>query len=233
MYPKLKTSSLQFADNIQGQGLYRTLGLPLPEAAPRDQYVLIHGGSTATGIWGIQFAKLSGLKVITTSSPHNFGYLTALGAEKVFDYKDPSTGSDIRAYTNNGLKLAWDCVGTGETLVASALSSEGGKYAAITPIDNEKVREANPKVDEPHRTLAYEIFGERFHRGPTETPPKPEEFEFAKKVFSVAQGLLADGKLKAPRIDVNRGGSGLEGVLKGLDELRAGNVSGQKLVYTL
>jgi hypothetical protein len=100
-------------------------------------------------------------------------------------------------------------------------------------VDYDKIRDVNPKVDAPPRTLAYEVLGEKFHRGPTETPPKPEEFEFGKKIYSVAQELLAEGKLKAPRIDVNRGGSGLEGVVKGLDELRAGNVSGQKLVYTL
>jgi NADPH:quinone reductase-like Zn-dependent oxidoreductase len=220
-------------DNHQGQGLYRTLGLPLPaDASPSDQYILIHGGSTATGIWGIQFAKISGLKVIATSSPHNFDYLQSLGAEKVFDYKDPSAGSDIRSYTGNALKLAWDCTGTGEAIIASGLSSDGGKYAAIMPPNKDKVLGLNPKVDGPHSTLMYSIFGERFVKG-SETPPKPEEFEFAKKFFEITRGLLQEGKVKAPRITVNKGGSGLEGVLKGLDELRAGKVSGQKLVYTL
>lgn len=32
---------------------------------------------------------------------------------------------------------------------------------------------------------------------------------------------------------VNKNGSGLEGVLKGLEEMESGNVSGEKLVYTI
>ncbi|KAL4785044.1 chaperonin 10-like protein [Aspergillus varians] len=217
-----------------GQGLYRTLGLPLPtgDVKASDQYVLIHGGSTATGIYGIQYAKLSGLKVIATSSPHNFSYLKSLGAEQVFDYKSPTAGADIRAYTDNKLKLAWDCTGSGGKIIAAGLSSEGGKYAAIMGVNKEEVEAINPNVDGPHVTLMYSIFGERFFKG-EETLPKPEEFEFAKGFWEITRGLLADGKLKAPRTIVNRGGDGFEGILKGLDELRANKVSGGKLVYTL
>ncbi|KAL4861987.1 hypothetical protein BDV12DRAFT_203465 [Aspergillus spectabilis] len=87
-----------------GQGLYRTLGLPLPTeplAKSEHEFILIYGGSTATGIFGIQFAKLSGLKVIATASPHNFVYLKSLGADVVFDYRSPTVAADIRAFTNN------------------------------------------------------------------------------------------------------------------------------------
>ncbi|KAL2825785.1 GroES-like protein [Aspergillus cavernicola] len=217
-----------------GQGLYRTLGLPLPtepSKGPDSEYVLIYGGSTATGLYGIQFAKLSGLKVIVTASPHNFDYLKSLGAEEVFDYKSPTVGADIRKYTNNTLKLAWDCTGFGGAIVAGALSSDGGKYASIMPVKDD-VLAVNPNVDGPHATLAYSVFGERYVKI-QETPPIPEEFEFGKKFTLIATELLEQGKLKAPRTIVNRGGDGFEGILKGLDELRADKVSGAKLIYTL
>lgn len=45
-----------------GQTLYMTLGLPLPgsdEKLPEDPtYILVYGGSSATGTLAIQFAKL-------------------------------------------------------------------------------------------------------------------------------------------------------------------------------
>ncbi|KAL2867719.1 zinc-binding alcohol dehydrogenase family protein [Aspergillus lucknowensis] len=219
-----------------GQGLYKTLGLPLPTEPIKDegsQYILIHGGSTATGIYGIQYARLSGLKVIATSSPHNFEYLKSLGAEEVFDYKSPTAGSDIRKYTNNSLKFAWDCTGSGGTIIANALSTEGGKYATIIPVNKEEVLAINPNVDGPHLTIMYSIFGERYVFGGTEFPPLPDEFEFAKKFWEISRQLLVEGKLKAPNTYVNRGGDGFEGILKGLDELRANKVSAGKLVYTL
>ncbi|RYP90925.1 hypothetical protein DL770_002930 [Monosporascus sp. CRB-9-2] len=63
-----------------GQGLYKSLKLPLPTEPAVERYpILIHGGSTATGIFGIQFVKLSGLRVITTCSPRNSDYLRSLG----------------------------------------------------------------------------------------------------------------------------------------------------------
>ncbi|KAH7323240.1 chaperonin 10-like protein [Stachybotrys elegans] len=216
-----------------GQGLYRTLGLPLPtEPADSKDYILIHGGSTATGIYGIQYARLSGYKVIATSSPHNFDYLKSLGAEEVFDYNSPTAGADIREHTNNTLRLGWDCTGSGAAIIAGGISSKGGKYASIIPVDKAAVLKVNPNIDGPHSTLMYSVFGERFVKG-SETPAKPEEFEFAKKFSEITRQLLADDRLKAPRVFLNRGGSGLDSALKGLDELRQQKVSGGKLVYTL
>lgn len=213
--------------------MYRALGLPLPTNPNKDhQAILIHGGSTATGIFGIQFAKLSGLKVIATASPHNFEYLKSLGATEVFDYKAPNIGSEIRSYTGNTLKLAWDCAGAGVEIIGNALSSDGGKFASINFESGDRIKEINPNVDGPYNTVAFEVFGEHFSKF-GETPPKPDEFEFAKIFAEVSRQLLEEGKLKAPRIALNRGGDGLEGALQGIDDLRANKVSGEKLVYTL
>ncbi|KAL4947168.1 chaperonin 10-like protein [Aspergillus filifer] len=222
-----------------GQGLYRTLGLPLPNtpetrnSSGEEKYILIHGGSTATGIYGIQYARLSGYKVLATSSPYNFEYLKSLGAEEVFDYKTPNVGAEIRKYTNNALNLAWDCTGSGAEIIGNALSSEGGKYATIMAVDKAEVEKVNSNVDGPYLTIMYSIFGERYEKFGMVVEAIAEEYEFAKEFWELTKELLADGKLKAPRVFLNREGDGLEGVLKGLDELRANRVSGGKLVYTL
>lgn len=44
-----------------GYGLYKVLGLPWPEDGKNSstqQWILVYGGSTATGSLAIQFAKL-------------------------------------------------------------------------------------------------------------------------------------------------------------------------------
>lgn len=197
---------------------------------------MIHGGSTATGVLGIQYVKASGLTAIATASPANFEYLKSLGADAVFDYRSPTCGADIRAFTQNKLKFAWDCFGGGEAICAAALSdSERSTFGAIN-IDNtnaEVLKKKNPLADSPYITVAYDAFGEGWTWKGTTAPPKVDEMEFAAKFVEISQGLLETGTIKPVRATVNRGGVGLNGVIKGLDELRAGRVSSTKLVYTL
>lgn len=78
-------------------------------------------------------------------------------------------------------------------------------------------------------TLMYTIFNESFEKGGKATPAVPEDFEFGKKIFSIAEKLLAEGKLKTHPEKV--GPKGLEGVLEGMQDMKDDKVSGQKLVY--
>lgn len=217
------------------QGLYQNLKLPLPtKPAPTPFPILIYGGSTATGILGIQFAKLSGLTVVATSSPHNFDYLKSLGADAVFDYKSPTCAEDIKKYTQGKLTHAWDCSPTPSArLCASAMSdTEPGQYGSLLGPFDDEVKTTNSKVSGSF-TLAYSMFGEAFSRNGKHFDAKPEDYEFGKMFWELSRGLLAEGKVKVAKLEVNRGGSGLEGVLKGLDDLREGRVSGCKLVYKI
>lgn len=235
------------AKKKQGQGLYQALGLPLPTSpSPTPIPILIYGGSTATGILGIQFAKLSGCRVVTTCSARNADYVRSLGADAVVDYtrfsdgqQEPDAfGAAVRKELGDGdedaLTLAWDCVGTEESArmcVAAMSKAKGGKYRSLLAVGDGVVKGANPKVDNGF-TFAYFAFGEAFRKwGPF--PAKPEDFEFAKMFWEMSRRLLAEGKVKPARQDVNRGGKGLEGVLKGLQDMKEGKVSGVKLVYTL
>ncbi|KAI1414740.1 putative alcohol dehydrogenase [Hypoxylon sp. FL1857] len=218
-----------------GQGLYKHMGVPWPtEPAKEPSQILVHGASTATGLYAVQFLKASGLSVIATASPHNFEYLKSLGADAVFDYRSPTAAAEIKALTHNKLKLAWDCVGTGAELVARALSdAEESRFGCIVPVDEATVHRINPKVDGPHLTLGYDVLGEEYMwiNGPA--PAKPEEHDFTAKFVDIVPQLLKDGTVKPIRTVVNQGGPGLEGLLKGLEELKAGRISAGKFVYTL
>ncbi|KAL7903046.1 chaperonin 10-like protein [Trichoderma sp. SZMC 28014] len=217
-----------------GQGLYQNLKLQLPtNPITTPTPILIYGGSTASGLWGIQFAKLSGYKVITTASPRNFDYLKSLGADAVFDYNSPTVVGDIIAAAGGELALAWDCISQGESykISAASFSPKGGKLGLLLPVNVDEIHAVNPNV-EAAVTMAYSIFGNPFQRG-ISREGSPEDHAFAKKFRDVVEPLLREGKLKAPKIELNRGGSGLEGVLVGLEELRQGKVSASKLIYTI
>jgi len=214
-----------------GQGLYQSLELPWPTEPARESFpLLIYGGSTATGTLAIQFAKMSGLTVITTSSPKNFKLCKSVGADATFDYHDPSCAEQIRKYTNNNLKHAFDTITTEDSakVCADALSSSsGGKYSCL-------LHTKAPRDDvESKSTLAYSMLGEYFRMGEKgpEIPAKPEDYEFGKKFWELATTLLAEGKFKVHPPSVRKGG--LKGVLEGLQEMREGKVSGEKLVYLI
>ena len=66
-----------------------------------------------------------------------------------------------------------------------------------------------------------------------EVPAMPERYRIASEFWDVAGKLFAEGKFVAHAQKVDLGGSGLEGVLSGLQTMREGKVSGFKLVYRL
>jgi NADPH:quinone reductase-like Zn-dependent oxidoreductase len=173
--------------------------------------------------------------VATTCSPSNFDYVKSLGADSVFDYRSPTVVDDIKAWSHDAdaLTLAWDCISSAESarLCAAALSkTRQGHYRSLLKVEDEVVQSVNDKVSNGLR-VAYTMFGEPFEWHGI-TPAIPEDYEYGKMFWELARELLAQGKIKPARADVNRGGKGLEGVLVGLSEMKQGKVSGVKLVYT-
>jgi hypothetical protein len=220
----------------QGQGMYQTLGLPLPTEPAKESFPLfIYGGSTATGVLGIQFAKASNLTVITTSSPKNFAYLKSLGADHVFDYKSPTLVQDARAAAGVPIRYAWDCqADEASARICGKVLSEGkdNKYAALLFRLDGFVKEENKGEVDTAVSLFYTVFGEDYcYSG--RKPAVPSNLDYGKFFWELSRELLVKGTVKPIKIAVNQGGSGLEGVMKGMDDLREGKVSAGKLVYRL
>ncbi|CDM32165.1 hypothetical protein DTO013E5_3622 [Penicillium roqueforti] len=223
-----EAATLGVGINTVGQGLYQSLKLALPTDPIKDATpILIYGGSTATGTLAIQFAKLSGYKVLTTCSPHHFDLVRSLGADDVYDYKDPQAPAKIRKDTDNNLKLVFDCISldSSAAFCDNAISTDGGEYSSLLSV---KINRAN--VNDRY-TLAYTTIGEAFSFGDTPIPAKPEDKAHAEKFIPIVEDLLAQGKIKAHPTKV--GEHGLKGVIEGLKLLKEGKVSGEKLVYNV
>ncbi|KAJ5657658.1 alcohol dehydrogenase [Penicillium longicatenatum] len=231
-----EAATLGVAIMTVGLGMYKNLQLPLPTEPCKEAFpLLIYGGSTATGMAGIQFAKLSGLTVITTCSPRNFDLVKGLGADAVFDYNSPTCAADIKELTKNRLTYAWDCTGEGTIICAQAMSDcEPGNYGTIMPADYDLLKATNPQVHGQDCIRGYDTMGEFYcWLGQTPVTPNPEDIQFYQSFLALTQPLLENGSIKPLPATVNKNGSGLEGVLKGLEEMELGNVSGEKLVYTI
>ncbi|KAG0650013.1 ACT-toxin biosynthesis S2 [Hyphodiscus hymeniophilus] len=213
-------------------GMYKELGLPwlsfpLEEKKAPAPTLLIYGGSSASGTLAIQYAKLSGLKVITTASPRNFDLLKNLGADHVFDYHDPACGAAIRELTKNDLHLVFDTIATASTaaICAEALSSSpGGLYVALLPVEFPREDVKNVFF------LGYTLGGEVFEIEGEVWPAVPDDFELSKKFVTLTEKLLEQGKIKPHPADVR---DGIENILDGMQEMKDGKHSGVKLVYRI
>lgn len=71
--------------------------------------ILIWSGASSVGMLAIQIAKkVYGLKVFTTASLKHEQFLKDLGADAVFDYKDPDVVSKIRDYAQGSIAYGYD-----------------------------------------------------------------------------------------------------------------------------
>ncbi|EXJ86697.1 hypothetical protein A1O3_03650 [Capronia epimyces CBS 606.96] len=213
-----------------GYAMYKVLKLPLPDTVlegvgESPEPVLIYGGSTATGTLAIQFARLSGRKVITTCSPRHFGLVKERGADIVYDYHIPQVGTQIRQVTDGKLKAVFDTVSldSSAAICADAIGPAGGVYCNLLGVDC-------PRSDvQSVFFLGYSISGEAYIFEGQSYDASPEDFIFARRWYEIAERLWAQGKWTPHPQRI--GPDGLLGALAGMQELRQGKVSGEKLVY--
>jgi hypothetical protein len=78
--------------------------------------------------------------------------------------------------------------------------------------------------------LAYTAFGEAFWFEGGDFAANAEDYDFAVAFSGLVEELSEPRKIKTHPV---KSGVGLEHILEGLDEMRRGAVTGQKLVYRL
>lgn len=196
-------------------------GLTLPvDEAGKGKYsgkpLLIIGGASSLGQSAIQFACLSGFfPILTTASPSNAGLLKSLGATHVFD-RNLST-ADLAAQVAEAigdapLELVFDTISAPPTQQAGYdLLSEGGHLIIVVPEMLKPVEGRNVTY-----SMVHGIWGTPFN------------VEIGRELHKHMTALLADGSIKPNRVEVLPGG--LRGVFGGLERLKAGSVSGTKLI---
>ncbi|KAK3168648.1 hypothetical protein OEA41_005096 [Lepraria neglecta] len=210
----------------------KQLGLPLPNApVAKPVKVLVYGGSTATATVAMQLLRLANLVRIATCSPKNFDLVKSNGAEEVFDYRDQEFAGKIRASTKGNLKYALDCITTVESTSAcfNAIGRAGGKYVSLDPFSTYV---ATRKVVSADWVLGPTIFGDGSTWPPPPRRPGSDEVRrFSADLFAIAQKLIDEGKLRHHPLHVLDGG--LEAVLEGMELVKSGALSAQKIVVRL
>jgi NADPH:quinone reductase-like Zn-dependent oxidoreductase len=228
-----EAATLGVAIKTVSLSLWRSLRLEAtPERPTENPFpVLVYGGSTTMGTMAIQMLKLSGLTPIATCSPRNFALVKSFGAEQTFDYSQPGCAADIKSFTKNSLKYVLDCITDAESiqLCYAAIGRAGGRYSCLEIPPQHLLSRKAVKAD---FVMPLKIFGKRIALGGAyERAACQSTFEAGVELVIAAQKLLDCGQIRChpPRIL----SPGFGGILEGLDLLKRGQVSGQKLVVRI
>ena len=89
--------------------------------------VLVGGGAGSVGGCAVQFAAAAGVRVIATARPEDHDRCRRLGADAVFDYRDPDLIARVLSAAPGGVDLHWDTSGHGELSTAAAMLRPGGR----------------------------------------------------------------------------------------------------------
>jgi len=131
---------LPLAFSTAAAGLFEEaqLGLDysrLGAAANRDDVVVVWGGATSVGGNAIQLARAAGYRVVATASPRHHGRIRRLGAEEVYDYRDPDVVEQVVAGVR-GCRVAGVlavAVGSAEPCVKIARATGARRVAMASP----------------------------------------------------------------------------------------------------
>jgi NADPH:quinone reductase-like Zn-dependent oxidoreductase len=193
------------------------MGLDLaPVSGPaksNGKRILIYGGSSSVGGLAARYASDAGYEVVTTSSPKNESFVSALGAKAVIDHTQ-SPDVLVAALKSHGpYEGILDCIGTPpvDMLMAKVLGDRGGTYYSVLPQMSDFKMPGNIKREFGSYSIVLENerkdLGEYFYK---EYLPK----------------ALANGRIVPTRVERIPGGLG--GVQEALD--RSLMVSGKKLI---
>lgn len=139
--------------------------------------------------------------------------------------RDPDVGEKIRLDVEDRLCTVFDTVSTEATsaICAKAIGHNGGVYCNLLGVDC-------PRKDvESIFFLGYSLSGESYIFEGQKYEVQPDDFTFGTNFYQIAEKLWAKGKWKPHPQRI--GSDGLLGVIQGMQEMREGKVSGEKLVY--
>ena len=131
--------------------------------------------------------------------------------------------------TSDNLTQVFDTIATTTTakIAADAMSSDkGGIYCNLMGVADAPREDVKTIF-----FLGYSALGRPFIYEGAEWPFASDDYDLAKRFAVLAEELLEQGKIKPHPATVRNGG--LEAILAGIEDIRHGKISGEKLVYVI
>ncbi|WVQ77952.1 hypothetical protein IAT38_000032 [Cryptococcus sp. DSM 104549] len=197
---------------------------------------IIYGASSSVGLFGVQVAKLLGYRVLGVCSPHSFDLVKSYGADATVSYHDQAKAiEEAKQITGGGVEYALDTISEGDSFkIAVGMMGDKGKKLNVILPSSEEVRKINSKL-EIENTWMYTLFGVEFDLtpiGPERTIVHviPHDRAFGSEVNRVTPDMITKYGIRPNPVVVK---GGLDDVLEGFEDQKAGKVSGKKYVYRI
>jgi len=202
-----------------------------PAKVSGNPWYLIYGASSSVGLFALQLAKIMGYRPIAICSPHNFDLVKSYGAEATVDYHDGEKASEeVKRISGGGVELGLDTISEKDSfkIAIGGFGEKGGQLNSILPPSDEakKIRSDVKVVN----TLMYTLFGHEFKFGPNKIPASESDRAFGVEVNQRTPELIKKYGIKSNPIVIK---GGMETIKDGFEEMKAGKVSGKKLVYKI
>jgi NADPH:quinone reductase-like Zn-dependent oxidoreductase len=182
------------------------------------EWIAIWGASTTTGQLAVQLAKLAGLKVAAVADlAKGSQRLVEIGADFQVDRHDPRRAIEVlKAVTGGKLRFGVDIVGaeTASALQEALQKSSSGRQSHLLGLSGVPKEAANG-------VTIHKVPIKLFH----------ESAVFGDTLVRWLEQLLIAKTLKLPEVEVAEGG--LAAINDALDRLRAGTVSGKRIVVSI
>ena len=199
-----------------------SFGLPPVPGSVHGDYLLVWGASGSVGSWTVQLGAHLGFQVIGVCSEKNFDYVKGLGAWAVLDRRDSleTLAAQLKDITGGKLQHAVDTIGQESAELCAALL--GKSLPSKSKMLSTLAGEPDP-ASVPEGVLVKQVL--------LGTALQDAELaNFLGQFTSGFQPSLDSGLLKAGHVTVL---GDLTTVKDGLCRLKAGEVSGTKLVVRL
>ncbi|KAK2026637.1 GroES-like protein [Colletotrichum zoysiae] len=210
--------------------LFRSASLAIDRNKGSAINLLVWAGSTSCGLYAIQIAALFGFNIGTVCSPSQASRLCSLGANHIFDYKDPDVISKIKQAMPS-VDYIFDTIGTesSSTLASQAMNPAGGTLCTVRPF-----REHTEDVTSQTKVTSVLVFTSFFKNhtmGSNLLPASEEDHRLASEFYEKIPQLLRQGKIKPNSPQLIQGG--LDGIQEGFQMYRDGKIRRNKVVYRL
>ncbi|EAL22378.1 hypothetical protein CNBB5510 [Cryptococcus deneoformans B-3501A] len=198
-----------------------------------NSWYIVYGASASVGLFATSLAKALGYRVLGICSPHSFSLVKSYGADATIDYHNQSQAiSEALDLTDGGVEFALDAISEGDSFrnIVKMMGQRGKQLNVMLPVPDD-VRKINPEL-KIEFTGVRTLWGAEFKFGLRDSekstwPADPNGRVFGEELFRKTPELVAKYGIKPNPVKIR---GGFEDIGAGLEDLKDGKVSGQKLV---